>query len=55
MPINIWGNPGDCRHFFNYMSLEFQAYFWFYKLVKDKKTAGYTENKANRVRCKIKL
>ena len=55
MPINIGGSPGDYRHFFNYMSLEFQAYFWFNILVKDKKTVRYTENKADRVRCKIQL
>ena len=55
MPINIGGDPGDYRHFFNYMSLEFQAYFGFNILVKDKKSVRYTENKTDRVRCKIHL
>lgn len=48
MPINIGGDPGDYRHFFNYMSLEFEAYFWFNILVNNKKASRHTENKTDR-------
>ena len=52
MPINIGGDPGDCRHFFNYMSLEFEVYFGFNILVNNKKAFRHTENKTDRKKCK---